>query len=58
MKKIQFFQLKKNVFEEPYLDFEMSSNSLLKLKLKVLKSILVMFNKKVVFLFGFEEKKI
>ena len=46
---MQVFQLKKNVLEEPYLDLEMSYNSLQKLKLKVLKSILIMFYKKVVF---------
>ena len=34
----------------------MSYNSLQKLKLKVLKSILIMFYEKVVFLFGIEEK--
>ena len=53
---MQFSQLKKNVFEEPYIDFEMSYNSQQKLKLKILKSILIMFYEKVVFLFGFEEK--
>ena len=43
---MQFSQLKKNVFEEPYLDFEMSYNSLQKLKLKVLKSIFIIFYEK------------
>ena len=53
---MQITQLKKNVLEELYLDLEMSYNSLQKLKLKVLKSILIIFYKKVVFLFCLKEK--
>ena len=53
---MQLTQLKKNVLEEPYLDLEMSYNSLQKLKLQVLKSILIIFYKKVVFLFGLRKK--
>ena len=57
-KKMQFFQIKKNVFEEPYLDLEMSYNSLQKLKLKVLKSILIMFYKTSSIFIWFWGKKI